>query len=110
VVDAIKGAVREDTWTIYWRRFWDEAMNFVRWPNGKEAARADYWDDAVMMMGIGTHIHNTSTMTKDLPAPNTEGRSREKAGWYKDKDGNETFIHPSIIEDREKQEWGDDGW
>jgi phage terminase large subunit-like protein len=110
VVDAIKRAVREGTLTIYWRRFWDEAMNFVRWPNGKEAAREGYWDDAVMMMGIGAHIHNTSTMTKDLPAPSTSSEGREKAGWHTDKDGKETFVHPSIIEDRRRSEWGEDGF
>jgi len=58
LVDAIKRAVREETLTCYFRRFVDEAMNFIRHPDGKEAARNGYWDDVVMMLGIVTYIHN----------------------------------------------------
>ncbi len=110
VVDAVKKAIRERTFECYWRRFWDEAMNFVRHPSGKEAARQGYWDDAVLMAGIGLHIHNTTTLTGDLPPPSAGGRSSGlKAGWQKDKDGREIFIHPSRIEDMRRQEWGA-GW
>ncbi len=105
VVDAVKKAVRERVFTCYWRRFWDEAMNFVRHPNGKEAARSGYWDDAVLMAGIGLHIDNTTALTKDMPPPSTGGGTSVKAGWQKDG----TFIHPSRIEDMRRREWGP-GW
>lgn len=58
LVDAIKRSVREETLTCYFRRFVDEAMNFIRHPDGKEAARNGYWDDVVMAMGIAVYIHN----------------------------------------------------
>ncbi len=60
VVDAIKKAVRERTFECYFKRFVDEAFNFIRYPDGKEAARAGYWDDVVIMAGIGIHVHNTT--------------------------------------------------
>jgi hypothetical protein len=110
LVGAIKRAVREDILTVYWRRFWDEAMNFIRKPDGKEEARNGYWDDAVITMGIGTHIHNTVPMYADLPEPSSSNGTKKKAGWQKDKDGNEVYIHPSILEDRMNEEWGEDGW
>lgn len=62
LVDSIKKAVREEMFECYWRRFWDEAMNFIRHPSGKEAARSGYWDDTVMMAGIGTRIHSAMPM------------------------------------------------
>ena len=110
LVDAIKRAVRERYVDIPWRRFWDEAMNFVRHPNGKEAAREGYWDDGVIMMGILMHVHNTTAMTKNMPAPFTPGGTRKRAGWQKDAQGREIFIHPSRLEEMEKEEWGEDGW
>jgi len=58
LVDAIKRAVREETLICHFRRFVDEAMNFIRHKDGKEAARNGYWDDVVMMMGILVYIHN----------------------------------------------------
>lgn len=111
VVGAIKTAVRVGELKIYWKRFVDEAMNFIRWPDGKEAARSGYWDDAVLMMGIGMHVHNTTPLIKDLPAPMVPGKISEKSGWKSDG----TFVHESILEDRrkaaEKDEWKDeDDW
>lgn len=105
VVDAVKKAVRERTFECYWRRFWDEAMNFVRHPNGKEAARNGYWDDAVMMAGIGIHIDRTTALTKDMPPPSAGEGSSLKAGFQKDG----SFLHPSKLEERQRQEWGA-GW
>jgi phage terminase large subunit-like protein len=109
VVNAIKKAVREGYLKIYWRRFVDEAMNFIRHPDGKEAARSGYWDDVIMMMGIGMHVHETSPLTNDLPAPKVPGgKPKEITGWKSDG----SFLHPSILEDRkkaqEKDEWKDD--
>jgi phage terminase large subunit-like protein len=109
VVDAIKKAVRERTLKIYWKRFIDEAQSFVTHPGGKQAARNGYWDDCVMMMGIMMYVHNTSTMTKDLPSPGIPGYEEDKAGWKSDG----TFIHESILEDRRKarekeEEWDND--
>lgn len=67
LVDAIKRAVRERQLECYWRRFVDEAMNFVRHPNGKEAARNGYWDDVVIMLGIAMHIHETYPLIEPKP-------------------------------------------
>jgi phage terminase large subunit-like protein len=111
VVNAIKKAVREGYLRIYWRRFVDEAMNFIRHPDGKEAARSGYWDDVIMMMGIGMHVHETSPLTNDLPAPKVPGgKPKEITGWKSDG----TFLHPSILEDRkkaqEKDEWAEEDW
>lgn len=58
LVDAAKRVIREGTLTCYWRRLVDEAMNFIRHKDGKEAARSGHWDDAVMMLGIAVYIHN----------------------------------------------------
>ena len=111
LVDAIKRAVRERTFECYWRRFWDEAMNFIRWPNGKEAARAGYWDDAVVAAGIAVHVHSTTPLMGDMPSPDTGGRGGGiKAGWQKDSNGNEIFIHPSKVEDMRRREWGEEEW
>jgi phage terminase large subunit-like protein len=110
VTSAIKKAVREGHLKIYWKRFVDEAMNFIRHPDGKEAARSGYWDDCVMMMGIAMHVHNTTALTKDLPAPSVPSKTTEKAGWKADG----TFIHESILQDRrrkeEQEEWESEEW
>jgi phage terminase large subunit-like protein len=111
VVSAIKTAVREGYIKVYWKRFVDEAMNFIRWPDGKEAARSNYWDDVVMMMGIGMHVHNTTPMIKDLPSPTVPGsKPKDITGWRSDG----TFLHPSIVADREKakekEEWKEEEW
>jgi phage terminase large subunit-like protein len=110
VVSAIKTAVREGHLKIYWKRFVDEAMNFIRHPDGKEAARAGYWDDCILMMGILMHVHNTTPLIKDLPPPSVPGKPTEKAGWKSDG----SFIHESILQDREraaeKEEWESEEW
>jgi phage terminase large subunit-like protein len=107
ITSAIKKAVREGHLKIYWKRFVDEAMNFIRHHDGKEAARDGYWDDTVMMMGIMMHVHNTTALIKDLPPPSVPGKTTEKAGWKSDG----TFIHPSMLEDKrkkeEQEEWED---
>ncbi len=104
VISAIKTAVREGHLKIYWKRFVDEAMNFIRWPDGKESARSGYWDDTVMMMGIMMHVHNTTALIKDLPPPSVPGKQTETAGWKSDG----SFVHPSILADKEKAKKDDD--
>jgi phage terminase large subunit-like protein len=112
VVNAIKTAVRERYLKIYWKRFVDEAMNFIRHPDGKQAARSGYWDDAVMMMGIMMHVHNTTPILKDLPPPAVPGSTGSKStGTY----GDPGWVHPSILEDKrrtqENEEWdNEDDW
>ncbi len=109
-VDAIKRSVREGHFSCYWRRFVDEAMSFVRHPNGKEAARSGYWDDAVMMMAILIHVHNTSAFVKSMPAPGTPTGGAKKAGWQRDEQGRDIFIHQSTIDDDARKEWGENAW
>ena len=108
LIDAVKRAVRQGEFTCYWRRFVDEAMNFIRHPGGKEAARSGYWDDAVIMVGIGIFIHNSTPFSGSLPTPFVPGEDKPKAGWHKNKDGQEVFVHQSTIDDMERAEWGED--
>jgi phage terminase large subunit-like protein len=110
VVSSIKTAVREGYLQIYWKRFVDEAMAFIRHKDGKQAARDGYWDDAVMMMGIMMHVHNTTPLLKELPPPTVPGK--EVTPQYDRTDPK--YVHPSVLEDRrkakEKEEWKEEEW
>ncbi|GAB7387364.1 hypothetical protein BSNK01_12000 [Bacillaceae bacterium] len=62
IVDALKTAVRERAFTCYYKRFFDEAQNFIRDKNGKEQAREGYWDDVIIMCAIGIYAHTVLPM------------------------------------------------
>lgn len=58
VINALKKVIREQALTCHYKRFIDEAFNFVRDKNGKEQAREGTWDDVIMAMAIGVYVHS----------------------------------------------------
>jgi len=76
VVDAIKKVVREGVFECYWKRFVDEAMNFVRHPNGKEAARGGQHDDVILMSAIGVYVHMTTPLKDTGSIPFLPGQDK----------------------------------
>jgi len=96
IVDAIKKVVREGVFECYWKRFVDEAMNFVRHPNGKEAARGGQHDDVIIMCAIGVHIHMTTAFKNNDSIPFLPGQDKGRRlnaqsmeQWAEDEDDEE---------------------
>lgn len=106
LVDAIKRAVREHSFVCYWKRFVDEASNFVRDSKGRESARPGAHDDAVMALGIAMHVHNSMALDSAMAVPHVPAHRKEG--------GQATFlggVHRSILEDKQNKEWGEsDEW
>ena len=80
----------------YWKRFVDEAMNFVRHPNGKEAARGGQHDDVIIMCAIGVHIHMTTAFKNNDSIPFLPGQDKGRRlnaqsmeQWAEDEDDEE---------------------
>jgi len=60
------------------------------------------------MLGIAMHVHATSAMVKDMPEPFEPGGKKIQAGWQRDAQGRKIFIHPSRVEEMEREEWGEE--
>jgi phage terminase large subunit-like protein len=102
IIDALKKAIRERHFICYWRRFVDEAMNFIRHPDGKERAREGFWDDAVLMAAIGVHLHQTAPLLENQPPPHKPGGSDKPTGNWSE---GRRFMHPERAKDLRRKEW-----
>lgn len=101
MVDALAKAVREQSINVYWSRFYDECLNFVRDAKGRYGARHGAFDDVVMMMAIGLQVHDLLGTTVNMPAP-----FRRRVG---DKQNLKPWEREAEKQQAE-QEWSEEPW
>ena len=104
LVDGLAKAVREQSLNVYWKRFYDEALSFVRQHRGNMVgygARSGAFDDVVMMTGIALRVHEELGDTTNMPAP-FSGRTKardERMPWDKYRQ-----------QQKMEQDWGEEPW
>lgn len=98
LVDGLAKAIREESINVYWKRFYDECLSFVRQQRGNMVgygARRGGYDDVVIMAGIALMVHMSTEQTADMPEPFKKYRSSKRktsSDWD------------------DEEEWGEEAW
>lgn len=104
LVDGLAKAIREEAINVYWKRFYDEALSFVRQHRGNMVgygARQGTFDDVVIMTGIALRVHEELGDTTNMPEPFSGGslaRDNRKP-WEKYRDA-----------EKQEQDWSEEPW
>lgn len=105
LVDGLAKAIREESLNVYWKRFYDECLSFVRQQHGNGVgygARRGGYDDVVMMSGIALRVHEELGNTFNMPAPYTgSGRNQRdnRKPWERYRE-----------QEAQQEEWSEEPW
>jgi len=81
-----------------------ECITFVKDKDGRPDAMSGKHDDLLFSDMICNECSSQQeSLYNPMPVPMVPGGERERTGWV-----NGTFVHPSMVEDRQKKEWEED--